>query len=181
MEDNFSQTENSNGRVVCIGSYKERTKRNYRKKNGVRVQIEVSCSQPVGEDIKKGLTGELGKLDGVVVVDRGPDWVFSIIAFHSGGLVELSVILRQFFRAGKPGTEGGAGTPSDEKTLRPGAWVYESLRFHGLFGVRVADLKGLLGSLAEEFGKNHLLKAPKRELRGLHNDILPPGLSPLIE
>jgi hypothetical protein len=163
MEDNFSQTENSNGRVVCIGSYKERINRSCRKKGNIGVQVEVSCNEPVGADIKNGLTGKLVKLEGVVVVDSGPDWVFSIIAFQSGGLVELSVILRQFFRAGKPGTEGGTGSPSDGNTRKPGAWVYESLRFHGLFGVRTADLKGLLGSLAEDFVKNHLMQTLKKE------------------
>jgi hypothetical protein len=167
MEDNFPQTENSNGRVVCIGSYKERINRSCRKKGGIRVQVEVSCNEPVGADIKNGLTEELGNLDGVVVVDSGPDWFFSIIAFQSGGLVELSVILRQFFRAGKPGTEGGMGSSSDENALKPGAWVYESLRFHGLFGVRTADLKGLLRSLAEDFVKNHLMRTSKKESSGM--------------
>ena len=59
--------------------------------------MEVACNEPVGEDIRKCLTEELGKLDSVIVVDEGPDWVFSIIALHHGLLVELSVILRRFF------------------------------------------------------------------------------------
>ena len=165
MEDQFSRTENEVGRVVHMGSYKEGIDRTCQKKNAVRVQVEVACSEPVGEDIKKGLTEELGKLDRVIVVDEGPDWVFSIIALHYGQLVELSVILRQFFRASKPGTEKGSSTPGGRVSLKPGAWVYESLRFHGLFGVRDTDLNGLLASMAEEFGKNHLGQASKKKLR----------------
>ena len=133
--------------------------------------MEVACNEPVGEDIRKCLTEELGKLDSVIVVDEGPDWVFSIIALHHGLLVELSVILRRFFRASKPGTEEKASPPNGEKTLNPGAWIYESLRFHGLFGVPVTDLKGLLVSMAEEFGKTHLGQAPKRELPGRSDEL----------
>ncbi len=165
MEDKFSRTENTNGRVLHISSYKEGLDRTSRKKNTVRVQVEVACNEPIGEDIRKGLTEELGKLDGVIVVDEAPDWVYSIIAFHHGQLVELSVVLRQFFRASKPGTEQDTSTPGGGKTLKPGAWVYESLRFHGLFGVQAADLKGLLASMAEEFGRNYLGQASKRKLR----------------
>jgi hypothetical protein len=164
MEDQSSRTDNTVVKVVHMGSYREGIGRTCRKKNAVRVQVEVACNEPVGENIKSWLTEELGKLDGVVVVDRGPHWVLSIIAFHYGHLVELSLILRQFFRASKPGTEKGTSTPSDGKALKPGAWVYESLRFHGLFGVWADELKGLLASIAEEFGKNHLGQASKREL-----------------
>ncbi len=96
MEDKFSRTENTNSRVLQIGSYKEGLNRTSRKKNAVCVQVEVACNEPVGEDIRKCLTEELGKLDSVIVVDEGPDWVFSIIALHHGLLVELSVILRRF-------------------------------------------------------------------------------------
>ena len=165
MEDQFSRTEDTVGRVVHMGSYREGIERTRRKKNAVRVQVEVACNEPVGENIKIGLSEELGKLDGVVVVDSEPDWVFSIIALHYGHLVELSVILRQFFRASKPGTEKGRSAPGSGISLKPGAWVYESLKFHGLFGVRATELKGLLASMAEEFGKNHLGQAPKKELR----------------
>lgn len=156
MEDQFSRTENMVGKVVHMGSYKERIDRTCRKRNAVRVQVEVACNEPVGENIKSWLTEELGKFDRVIVLDDGPDWVFSIIALHSGQLVELSVILRQFFRASEPGTEHDTSTPSGRQTLKPGAWVYESLKFHGLFGVRTTEFKGFLASMAEEFGKNHL-------------------------
>jgi hypothetical protein len=164
MEDKFSRNENPDGRIVDIGSYKERTGRAYRKKSAVRVQVEVSCNEAVGEAIRTRLTEELGKLDGVIIVDEAPGWVFSIIAFHYGQLVELSVILRQFFRASKPGTEQDTITPGGAVSLKSGAWVYESLKFHGLFGVQVSDLKGLFASLAEEFGKNHLGQASKKKL-----------------
>jgi len=164
MEEKCSRTENIDGRVVQIGAYKERINRTNRKKDAVHVQVEVSCNEPAGEDIKRGLTEELGKLDGVVVVDSGADWVFSIIAFHCGHLVELSVILRQFFRASKPGTEQDTSASNGASKVKPGAWVYESLKFHGLFGVQVSDLRGLLESLAEEFGKDHLGQASKKKL-----------------
>lgn len=166
MEDKLSRTENTSSRVLHIGSYKEGLNRTIRKKNPVRVQVEVACNEPVGQTIKSWLTEELDKLDGVVVEERDADWVYSIIALHYGQLVELSVILREFFRASKPGTELGPSTPGNEKTLRPGAWVYESLRFHGLFGVRATDLKGLFASIAEQFGENHLGQAPKKEVHG---------------
>jgi hypothetical protein len=167
MEDRFSRTENADDKVVRIGSHKDRISRTYRKKNPVRVQVEVASSEPVGEDIRTGLSEELGKLDGVVVLDDGPDWVYSIIALQHDHLVELSVILRQFFRASKPGTEVNTSASSDGTKLNPGAWVYESLKFHGLFGVRATDLKGLLRSLADEFSKNHLKQKPQMEHRGL--------------
>jgi len=147
-----------------MGSYREGIERTRRKKNAVRVRVEVACNEPLGEEIKIVLSEELGKLYSVAVVDSEPDWVFSIIALHYGHLVELSVILRQFFRASKPGTEKGISTPGSGISLKPGAWVYESLRFHGLFGVRATELKGLLASMAEEFGKNHLGQAPKKDL-----------------
>jgi hypothetical protein len=165
MEDRFSQTEGADGRVVHMGSYKKGINRTLRKSSAARVEVEVACNEPIGEDIRKGLTEEFGKLDGVIVVDEAPDWVYSIIAFHYGQLVELSVVLRQFFRASKPGTEQDTSTPGGGKTLKSGAWVYESLRFHGLFGVQAADLKGLLASMAEEFVKTQLGQASKRKFR----------------
>ncbi len=124
MEDQLSRTEDTVGRVVHMGSYREGIERTRRKSNAVRVQVEVACNEPVGENIKIGLSEELGKLDGVVVVDSEPDWVFSIIALHYGHLVELSVILRQFFRASKPGTEQG--------TSAPGEWNFAETRRLGL-------------------------------------------------
>jgi hypothetical protein len=178
MEDRFSRPENADDKVVHIGSHKERINRTYQKKNSVRVRVEVASSEPVGEDIRRGLTEELGKLDGVVVLDDGPDWVFSIIALKYDHLVELSVILRQFFRASKPGTELDTSASSDGNKLKPGAWVYESLRFHGLFGVRATDLKGLLRSLADEFSKNHPKQTPQREHKGRSERRSGPGIFP---
>jgi hypothetical protein len=165
MQDKCSRTENTDGRVLHISSYKDELTRTNRKKNVARVQIEVACNEPIGADIRKMLGEELGKLNDVIVVDEAPDWIYSIIAFHHGQLVELSVVLRQFFRASKPGTEQDTSTRSGRRTLKPGAWVYESLRFHGLFGVQALDLKGLLSSMAGEFEKNQLGQASKRKLR----------------
>ena len=125
-----------------MGSYKERIDQDLPGKAGRPRQVEVACNEPVGEDIRKGLTEELGKLDGVIVVDEAPDWVYSIIASHYSQLVELSVVLRQFFRASKPGTEQDTSTPSGGKTLKSGAWVYEWLKFMDFLECRLPTLRG---------------------------------------
>jgi hypothetical protein len=118
--------------------------------------VEVACNDPVGEDIKICLTKHLEESSCVAMSDNGPDWVFSIIAFHHGNLVELSVVLRQFFRSTAPGSEMETSDSSDQTVRRKGGWVYESLRYHGLHGVPKPDLGAFLKSLAKEFESQHL-------------------------
>ena len=105
--------------------------------------IEVACDGPIGADIKSCLTGHLEESGYVTVSDDRPDWVFSIIAFYHGDLVEMSVVLRQLFRSTSPGTEMVKESGSDRETLRKGGWVYESLKYHGLHGVPKMALGGL--------------------------------------
>jgi hypothetical protein len=122
----------------------------------VRVMVEVACNEPVGEKINIGLARELGDLGYVVVSDHRPDWVFSIIAFQHGSLVELSVVLRQLFRSTAPGTEMLTSDCAGNGVLREGGWVYESLRLHSLHGVPTSQLSNFLKSLAKEFERRRL-------------------------
>ena len=128
----------------------------------LRVMVEVACSEPEDNDIKTYLSRHLEEL-GYVLSEHRPDWVFSIIAMRHGTLVEFSVILRQFLRSTTPGTEAVPGEGPDQIRLRTGAWVYESLKFHGLFGVPRALLDNFLADLArqmvcEQMGGVALLK-----------------------
>jgi hypothetical protein len=152
----ITQTEEIRGTVINIGSFRDRMRAAPASQAAMWVKVEVACNEPVGEDIRKGLERELGKRGGITVVHDSPDWVFSIVAFHQGQLVELSVILRRFFRGTKPGTEIDTNLPDSALKVRPGAWTYESLRFHGLFGVRFSELDDLLVFVAEEFRTHHL-------------------------
>lgn len=122
----------------------------------VRVMVEVACDTPIGEEIKIGLARHIEGSSSIVISDRRPDWVFSIIAFDHGYLVELSVILRQFFRSTVPGTETAVRDSSGEAVRREGGWVYESLRYHGLHGVPRSNLRDFLKGLAEGFVVQHL-------------------------
>lgn len=137
--------------------------RDYRKRGSarasrrcVRVMVEVACDGPIGEDIKLRLTRRLEESGNLVLSENCPDWVFSIIAFDHGYLVELSVVLRQFFRSTAPGTEMAINELSGQAVRRNGGWVYESLRYHGLHGVPRPDLEDFLKGLAEGFISQHL-------------------------
>ena len=122
----------------------------------VRVMVEVASDGPIGEEIKIRLTRHLEEPGNVAISDHRPDWVFSIIAFDHGHLVELSVVLRQFFRSTAPGTEMAISDSSGQAVRRKGGWVYESLRYHGLHGVPKPDLGDFLKGLAEGFVGQHL-------------------------
>ncbi|HTY23285.1 MAG TPA: hypothetical protein VMC85_09155 [Desulfomonilaceae bacterium] len=122
----------------------------------VKVMVEVASDGPIGEDIKIRLTRHLEESVSIAVSDYSPDWVFSIIAFDNGNLVELSVVLREFFRSTAPGTEVAMSDSSGQTVLRKGGWVYESLRYHGLHGVPKPRLGDFLKALAEGFLSQHL-------------------------
>ncbi|MBM3301401.1 MAG: hypothetical protein FJY85_15790 [Deltaproteobacteria bacterium] len=141
--------------IVQFDEYRKSVATGKSSRKSTRVMVEVACNDPVGADIKACLTKHLRELGRVVVSDHQPDWVFSIIAFRHMNLVQLSVVLRQFFRSTRPGTEMAKPDGVDQERLRDGGWVYESLKFHGLFGVRDRDLRGFLGNLAKEFGLQH--------------------------
>jgi len=122
----------------------------------VTVMVEIACDDAIGEDIKSCLTRDLEESGRVTVSGDRPDWVFSIIAFHHFNLVELSVVLRRFFRSTAPGTEMAISDSSGQAVRRKGQWVYESLRYHGLHGVPRPDLEAFLKGLAKEFTSQHL-------------------------
>jgi len=150
MEPDRPSNGDGESTVVSIDAFRCRS-RKARLSAPERVQVEITCGQAMGEAVKRGLEQELISLGGVKIVEDSPDWVYSIVAFHKGQLVELSVILRRFFRASKPGSERMSDAEGDCGKVKPGAWVYESLRFHGLFGVRVPELKQLFESIAHDF------------------------------
>ena len=98
---------------------------------------------------------ELRRVGCTVVEHEEPGWIYSVIAFQYGDSIELSIVLRQFFHSTRPGTEVDRVKPDGRICLRSGAWVYESLRFHGLFGVARSELEGFLADIAAEFGHQH--------------------------
>jgi len=85
--------------------------------------VEIACDDAIGADIKSCLTRHLEESGYVTVLDDRPDWVFSIIAFHHANLVELSVVLRRFFRSTAPGTEIVKAGGHDQEMMRSGGWV----------------------------------------------------------
>lgn len=121
----------------------------------VRIKVEVACRERVGETIQRLIASELEAKDCLVVQDDKPDWILSMIAFSHGELVELSIVLRALFRATTPGTEVDRVEPDGNVILRQGGWVYESQRFHGLYGVPRADLERFLARVVREFRSEH--------------------------
>ena len=102
------------------------------------VTVEVACQDEIGAAIRSYASAELqrtGLRIGSGNDAEKPDWILSFIAYQHGGLVELSVVLRRLFRSTAPGTEVENVDEDGQVTLRQGGWLYESLRFHGLFGV----------------------------------------------
>lgn len=136
----------------------------------VTVMIEIASDDAVvGEDIRSCLARHLEDSGYVTVSDDNPDWVFSIIGFHQGNLVELSVVLRRFFRSTAPGTETAISDPSGQAFRRKGGWIYESLRYHGLHGVPKPDLGDFLKGLADVFMCQHLNLPQDRKKQPQYN------------
>ena len=105
-----------------------------------RVKVEVACREPVGKFIQERFSAAFESVGCVVVGDDKPDWILSAIAFSAGNIVELSLVLRRLFRSTVPGTEIEHVDAEGAAQLRAGGWVYESMRFHGLFGVPTMQL-----------------------------------------
>jgi len=120
------------------------------------VMIEIACEDSIGDEIRKCLTRNLEDTGCVSISHDHPDWVFSIICFQYGNLVEMSVVIRQFFRSTRPGTEMPETGESEQAGLRKGGWVYETLKYHGLHGVPKMELANFLKNLANDFTSQHL-------------------------
>jgi hypothetical protein len=126
-----------------------------RHKPQVRVKVEVMCREQIGRIIQQFIVSELESRGCLDVQDDKPDWILSLIAFSHGEMVELSIVLRALFRSTTPGTEVDRIESDGNVVLREGGWLYESLRFHGLYGVPRADLGRFLGQLVSEFKAEH--------------------------
>jgi hypothetical protein len=131
----------------------------------VRIKVEVTCDQDIGETIKRVVGSKL-KAHGYLVDDYDkPDWVLSIIAFRHGELVEMSIIFRRLFRSTTPGTEVELVDSEGHVGLRQGGWLYESLLFHGLFGVPAAELEVFSERLVKDLAREHISGIPPGSVR----------------
>ena len=122
----------------------------------VQVKVEVTCHQDIGETIKRVIGSELRARGYLVENYDKPDWILSIIAFPLGDLVEISIIFRRLFRSTTPGTEVDLVDSEGHVGLRRGGWLYESLRFHGLFGAPTSELDGFCERLVKELATEHI-------------------------
>ncbi|MGO9120528.1 MAG: hypothetical protein ACLQPD_23300 [Desulfomonilaceae bacterium] len=142
--------------IIELGDCRQRGATSKSSPKCVDVMVEIASEDAIGEEIKSCLTKNLEQTGCVNISHDRPDWVFSIICFEYGNLVEMSVVLRQLFRSTAPGTEMVQADGSDQATLRKGGWVYESLKYHGLHGVPKIALADFLKSLASDFTSQHL-------------------------
>jgi len=133
--------------------------------NLARLKVEVTCHQDIGEDIRTVIGSKLRALGYLVDHYDKPDWILSIIAFRHGELVEMSIILRELFRSTTPGTEVESVDSEGHVGLRQGGWLYESLRFHGLFGAPTAELDGFFERLVMDLATEHMSRARPRRAR----------------
>jgi hypothetical protein len=152
----------SHRRVVQLDEYRRGETRKQKTDVSPKVQIEVVCNEPIRDRIKSLLAEELRRVGCAAVDHEEPGWIYSIIAFQHGESIELSIILRQFFRSTRPGTEVDRVESDGRICLRSGSWVYESLRFHGLFGVLQSELESFLADIAAEFGHQYCRRLPHR-------------------
>jgi hypothetical protein len=156
METERKSSPEETSTIIELGNCRKR--RVIGKSSGgcVDVMVEIASENVIGEQIKSGLIKNLEETGCVKVSHDRPDWVFSIICFEYGNLVEMSVVLRQLFRSTAPGTEMVQADGPDQAMLRKGGWVYESLKYHGLHGVPKIALPDFLKSLADDFTSRHL-------------------------
>ncbi len=165
MSEQTMRRNSENANVVRLTDRKatERFKNAARKL--VRIKVEVTCHHDFGETIQRAIGSEL-RVRGYLVDDHDkPDWILSIIAFRHGDLAEMSIIFRRLFRSTTPGTEVDPGDSEGYVGLRQGGWLYESLRFHGLFGVPTAELGGFSERLVKELAAEHISKVQLGRVR----------------
>ncbi len=162
MSENKDISSSPASGILRLDQYRRGGTKRDSSANSPRVSIEVACADPIGSQIKSLLAEQLNRIGCVVVDSEDAGWVYSVIGMPHGTSVELSIILRQTFHSTSPGTEVKDQNAEGTVSLRQGSWVYESLRFHGLFGVPQCDLENFLANLAGEFGLTHY----KQRLRG---------------
>ena len=133
--------------------------------NSVRIKVEVTCHQDIGETIKRVVRSKLGAHGHLVDDYDNPDWILSIIAFRNGELVEMSIIFRRLFRSTSPGNEVELLDSEGHVGLRQGGWLYESLLFHGLFGVPTTELEGFSERLVRDLETDHIGRIPPGRVR----------------
>jgi hypothetical protein len=156
MKTDREFTSEENSKIVELGNCRTRRSGDGAASGRVTVMIEIACDGPIDADIKSSLTRQLEESGHVAVSDDRPDWIFSIIAFQYGDLVEMSVVIRRLFRSTAPGTEIVRESGTDQETLRKGGWIYESLKYHGLHGVPKIALEDFLKELARNFTAQRL-------------------------
>lgn len=151
MKDDASRSNLGSVSILQLNALKKARQEQSNQAPHARVKVEVACTEPVGKLILDRFSADFESMGCLVVGDDKPDWILSVIAFSAGDIVELSIVLRRLFRSTLPGTEvenlDSDGTPR----LRAGGWVYESLRFHGLFGVPRAELASFIGQMVRDF------------------------------
>jgi hypothetical protein len=133
--------------------------------NLVRIKVEVTCDQDIGETIRGVIGPKLRARDYLVNDHDKPDWILSIIAFRHGEQVEMSIIFRRLFRSATPGTEVELVDSEGHVGLRQGGWLYESLLFHGLFGVPAAELESFSERLVKDLASEHISGIPPGRVR----------------
>jgi hypothetical protein len=121
----------------------------------VRIKAEIDCHESTGKTIKNAIYSKLTSHGCLIVDYEKPDWVLSVIALSHGTMVQMSIILRKLFRSTTPGTEVDHVDSKDQIRLRKGAWLYESLRFHGLYSVPIAHLDHFFEKLLAELSAEH--------------------------
>ena len=141
--------------VSSIRDFKQRKNDHLAKEKGFTVKMEVTCEGPVGGEIQNIVKSELEKLGCTVHGLSNADWVISIIAFSYYETVEMSILLRRLFRSTSPGSELKGLDDQGNTVLKEGGWLYESLRFHGLYGVKKMELESFFKGLLEEFRSAH--------------------------
>lgn len=150
MGDETTRSNNNPGTVLRLEDLRKAKHEQNDHDLPARVHVEVTCREPAGELIRKRVSQVFESTACLIAADEKPDWILSVIAFGQGELVEMSIILRRLFRSTLPGTEVESLDSCGNARLRPGGWLYESLRFHGLFGVRKDDLEPFLTRLATD-------------------------------
>lgn len=145
------EKEDQNGNVIYFQNSATLTKSPSKK---LRIKLDVVCDANLKHNIRSGLTGALEKMGCANVVESA-EWVLSIIAYHYSETIIISIILRRLFRSTTPGTEMDEWIEDDGPRLKEGGWVYESLRFHGLYGVHRNELESFLEKMVLEFKFKH--------------------------